>query len=446
MKHFCCASYIAEIIAAPGRNGYEMHNEECLADFSSRGPTADGRIKPEIVAPGQYVISSRADGIQYTPSLRVRPGMPAVCNGDQCCAPINNNAQTSDLLSMAGTSMATPITAGAAALVRQYYRQGYYPSGSPNPSDAIASPPASLIVATMANGAHTLTGKIDLFNDGTTFVSLNNPGTWPMYQIFQGFGRVNLSESLHFANNSLASTLPERPSLAADWTENITTSQVALYRFVVRTKSTLKATLVWHDYPGQLGAALAIVNDLDLYVGKNITDAVAGNYKKERDERNNVEHALYDAEAGDVVYVEVYGYHVPMGPQPFSLVVSGDFQPFNKEVDYQLCNTECPEFNIPPGTFSVYIPGPPPPQVPEDPESEYPYGLVIAGVLIGLLVIFCGCYLMYSSKQGLAEARVLPQTASARAIREQEQEISQQEFVTTGPTAAYTQAGYGGNM
>jgi hypothetical protein len=37
-------------------------NEANLASFSSRGPTYDGRIKPDIVAPGMFVVSSRSDG------------------------------------------------------------------------------------------------------------------------------------------------------------------------------------------------------------------------------------------------------------------------------------------------------------------------------------------------------------------------------------------------
>lgn len=60
-----------------------------LATFSSRGPTADGRIKPDVVAPGVFVWT-------------VAPGTP-----DQ-------------YLPAGGTSIAAPIVAGAAALVLEY--------------------------------------------------------------------------------------------------------------------------------------------------------------------------------------------------------------------------------------------------------------------------------------------------------------------------------------
>src|SRR5437773_10981378 len=66
---------------------------EDVADFSSRGPSADGRIKPDVMAPGVSVWSAQGadpfgDGTSY--------------------------------FQLSGTSMATPTTAGAATLVRQY--------------------------------------------------------------------------------------------------------------------------------------------------------------------------------------------------------------------------------------------------------------------------------------------------------------------------------------
>lgn len=47
-----------------------------------------------------------------------------------------------------GTSMATPIAAGSATLVRQYFTDGWYPTGQPNASAAFA-PSASLIKAVL---------------------------------------------------------------------------------------------------------------------------------------------------------------------------------------------------------------------------------------------------------------------------------------------------------
>ena len=68
-----------------------------IASFSSLGPTRDGRIKPDVVAPGLYIASARSDMI-----------------------PVSNSDPDAYHRVLAGTSMATPHVAGAIALMLQY--------------------------------------------------------------------------------------------------------------------------------------------------------------------------------------------------------------------------------------------------------------------------------------------------------------------------------------
>ena len=65
-----------------------------VASFSSRGPTSDGRVKPDVVLPGVNIISARAEGTS-----------------------LGNSAGDSLYTSLSGTSMATPHAAGVAALL-----------------------------------------------------------------------------------------------------------------------------------------------------------------------------------------------------------------------------------------------------------------------------------------------------------------------------------------
>jgi subtilisin family serine protease len=68
-----------------------------IASFSAIGPTRDGRVKPDIVAPGEVIASARSSAIPESPS--------------------DPDAYHKVL---AGTSMATPHVAGTIALMLQY--------------------------------------------------------------------------------------------------------------------------------------------------------------------------------------------------------------------------------------------------------------------------------------------------------------------------------------
>ena len=70
-------------------------NKGTLSDFSSRGPTRDGRIKPDLSAPGEFVMSA----------MSVDESSPGTTDA----------SGTYQL--MAGTSMSTPMVAGTVALI-----------------------------------------------------------------------------------------------------------------------------------------------------------------------------------------------------------------------------------------------------------------------------------------------------------------------------------------
>ena len=72
--------------------GASTDNDD-VANFSSRGPTSDGRVKPDVVLPGVNIISARAANTSLG-------------------GPVNAH-----YTSLSGTSMATPHAAGVAALL-----------------------------------------------------------------------------------------------------------------------------------------------------------------------------------------------------------------------------------------------------------------------------------------------------------------------------------------
>ena len=65
--------------------------------------------------------------------------------------------KTCTTAALSGTSMATPTLAGAAALVRQYLQEGWYPSGTKVAEDGF-EPMGALVKAVLINSAKLLTG------------------------------------------------------------------------------------------------------------------------------------------------------------------------------------------------------------------------------------------------------------------------------------------------
>jgi len=259
-----------------------------IAQFSSLGPASDGRTKPDLVAPGFYIVSAESQADPATGHCSVFPN--------------------------AGTSMATPIVAGLAALVRQYLRDGFYPIGVENVAQFGFNPMGALVKALLINSGSPLQ-----FPPGN---GVGAAGAVP--SMTQGFGKVTVADTLFFPNSSRVlfadGDFENMRFLATDETETYTF-------FVYESTEDLKVTLVWHDAPASTQSARQLVNNLDLTVTTPSGDTLFPNNLGAPDTLNNVEQI--SIEASDLIQghytVRVTGAAVPVGPQPFALVVTGDF-------------------------------------------------------------------------------------------------------------------------
>ncbi len=271
-----------------------------LASFGSQGPTADGRLKPDLV--------TVADGVSATSS-----GNALDCTmyttANPVCVPADHG--------WAGTSFATPAAASAAAIIRQYFTQGWHPTRAPLAADAF-DPSAALLRAMLIASGQQVTG----LNTGAP--------TWPNNQ--QGFGRVLLSSILPLPGDAFDTEI-------ADNTAGLVTGQAMTYTFhVVDNAASVRFALAWTDYPGTLGAAQALVNDLDLQVTAPNGTVYRGNHFGSfalgqsvpggTFDTTNTEEAVFlkSPAAGDWK-VQIIGANVPVGPQPFALVATGGLDP-----------------------------------------------------------------------------------------------------------------------
>jgi subtilisin-like proprotein convertase family protein len=243
-----------------------------IVDFSSRGPTDDGRVRPDIVAPGTHVtggvfqaaspgVSGTADACFEATSVCALPGGGTAGDPDNFF-PLTQQFYTTS----SGTSHSTPAVAGGAALVRQWFvNQGMNP----------ASP--AMTKAFLMNSARYLTGT-----------GAND--TLPSQS--QGMGLMNLGRAFDGT-----------PRLFRDQLDLFTgTGQSLTWTGTISDASKpFRVTVAWTDAPGNT-VGNAFNNDLDLTVVAGGTvykgnvfsgpTSVAGG---SADPRNNVESVFLPA-------------------------------------------------------------------------------------------------------------------------------------------------------
>ncbi|MEM7350943.1 MAG: S8 family serine peptidase [Acidobacteriota bacterium] len=306
--------------AAPLFPDLMADNASGLGAFSSRGPTDDGRIKPDVVAPGIAVTSTRTDRFQSYQQW-------GICSVPAALRPY--------YITLGGTSMANPLAAGASLLTRQYYTEGWHAEGSritqpiPVPADGF-DPSAALIKATLLNGAWDVApGQ---YGVGPT---REVPPAWDGGDLpnhAEGYGRVDLEAAL-FPGSGHGQD-PAREMEIHDIAPGLTTGQIDNYTLPVASSADpLVITLVWTDPHAALGAGAKLVNDLDLAVvspsgtpyfpnGVDRTVGVA-------DRTNNVEQTTISTPEVGNWTVDVGGWSVPGNGlagttvQPYALVISG---------------------------------------------------------------------------------------------------------------------------
>ncbi len=278
--------------ADPIKSDSAVGNEEQMAAFSSRGPTDDGRIKPDVVAPGTYVLSG------YSNMYQQQNGTTNPRTGgyqyDGWAYP-----ESTDHKYLGGTSMSNPLVAGGAAVVRDYYAKA---KSTPNAS-------AALIKATIINSAHD---QLDENNDGA------DDNDFPIPNIHEGWGRVDLAAATDGNGKFI------------DNTAGLGTNGTATYT-ATAAGGPLKITLVWSDYPSSTSASINLVNDLDLSVTAPGGSVYRGNVFSSgwsqtggsADRRNNIENVYISNAGTGNCTIQVTGYNVPNGPQPFAIVVRG---------------------------------------------------------------------------------------------------------------------------
>ncbi len=247
-----------------------------------QGPTADGRRKPEVYAPG-------------------------------CSTSSASSGTTCGLRSLTGTSMACPAVSGATALMRQYFTDGYYPTGAAVPANGF-TPTGALLRAMVINGSVDMTGI----------------SGYPSNR--EGWGRLVGDVSAHFAGDTRTLIVRDVRNSSP---ESLNTGGMMTWDFDVNGSSEqLRVTMTFTDVPASLGASFTPVNNLDLevvdpsgtvYKGNNFnTTTGVSNSGGSADAINSTEQVHITNPSTGTWTVRVLGTAVNQETQGFALVITGD--------------------------------------------------------------------------------------------------------------------------
>ena len=217
-----------------------------VASFSSRGNVgvglegSFGRLKPDVVAPGTFVVSARSTQWSQPACYSTNRGSG---NYFEVLSNLNNTLGPFYRYE-SGTSLAAAEASGVLALMQEFFQK----SGRTN------SP--ALMKALLINGARPLVA----------------PGAYQVNSSTnsQGWGLISLTNSLPVGlSNSFVQAAAPMQLFDQNPADALATSQ-SHTRFVslspAATNQPLRLTLVWTDPPGNPAASLKLVNNLDLVV------------------------------------------------------------------------------------------------------------------------------------------------------------------------------------
>ncbi len=297
---------------ASGNDGCDVNDSNAdsandIAFFSSRGPCNDGRIKPDICAPGTH-ITGGAPQSSPPPSPTGTGGGLACFAGTGVCG-LPGSGTTGNVSNYfpfgqqfytesSGTSHSTPCVVGACALLRQYFI-----------NNSLTPPSPAMTKAFLVNSARYMTGS----GANDTLPSNN-----------QGMGELNLGTAFDGVSRVLNDELPINKFTATGQTRTFIGT-------VTDNSKPFRVTLAWTDAPGST-TGNAYNNDLDLVVtvGTNtyLGNVFSGQYSTtggSADQKNNVESVFLPAGVSGVYTVTVSAANINSDGVP------GDADPLDQD-------------------------------------------------------------------------------------------------------------------
>jgi hypothetical protein len=260
----------------PVPGGYSQPSDVVMTTFSSWGPTADGRIKPDVVVDGVDVLSTYGNA---------------------------DNAYNY----LSGTSMATPAAAGSAFLLQEYYNK--------------------------LHGSFMLSSTVK----GLLIHTADEAGASPGPDYVYGWGLINMQKAASVITSDNSGS---KDQFIVEGNLINATHDADSYPIIASGKAPLVATIAWIDPPGKpstgvhVDKALKLIDDLDLRISDGTTifmpwvlnpASPAAAATTGDNTRDNVEKVQVDSLVPGKSYTVTVTHKgsLARGSQTYSLLVSG---------------------------------------------------------------------------------------------------------------------------
>jgi len=277
--------------------GATNSDDDTMTSFSSWGPTDDGRIKPDVSAPG----CERRGGRSINSTL------PGDIYGGKC-----------------GTSMAAPVVSGTVALMLERYRELFGQNAVPIPSTY----KALLIQAAK-----------DLGNTG------------PDYQF--GYGRINARKTIHLLDDGKFLEDEIQTSSEIDTHTAIVENGAIEFKVTLVWDDFKGDSAVIPQLVNDLDLVVIAPNGTEYFPWVLDPQNPANPATRGEDHINNVEQVIVTDPMAGVWEIEVKGTTIPEAPQSYSLVEGVELPEFLLTANDQ--HTVDVRFNDGHGVFSVPI-------------------------------------------------------------------------------------------
>lgn len=268
------------------------YTEITPSEFNSPGPSQWGLKKPDIMAPGENILSANAS---------------------------SEGTGIESLIAMTGTSASAAQITGFVALIKQYFNEGYYPTLKPNINDK-QNVSSALVKAVLVNCAKNLTDR-------------------PVRNARGGYGVPIIKDGLGFGEQGVRFMDKQK----------IYPHQHLIYEITTERKSDFSITLNYIDYPTLTQEFGALTADLNLVVEYQ-NETILGNMNPRggEEELSPCEKIIIKDMEPQTLTVHIYSNDFnPDAKIEYALAIMGGFStdnenaiPFNlKPLPY---NNKCP--------------------------------------------------------------------------------------------------------